>query len=167
MSILVASLQGRFGNQVMQYLFARAIAEQYEMELRIEPWIGDWIFCIHHDRPTDGDNAAKRFNELDIFAAAKMSQREDPDDYYRIAFRGYAQSQRCMIYTKRQAQSWLKLRPEIEDKLAALRPVSDKIICHRRAGDYAGYGYPVVSWGSYYAAMAEFGRSPAYSVRLL
>lgn len=74
-----------------------------------------------------------------------------------IIFRGYAQMTECAnYYTKRQAQSWLKLRPEIEAVCAkSLGPMP--IVCHERRGDYFGYGYPVVSRASYINAMAEYG----------
>lgn len=66
-----------------------------------------------------------------------------------------------MIYTKRQAQAWLKLRPEIETACAhavlSSLARSGAIVCHRRVGDYIGYGYTVVSHRSYERACSEFG----------
>jgi hypothetical protein len=161
MSVLVCSLQGRFGNQVMQYLLCRAFAQAYGLELRMDPWIGERIFQIDHPRPNDWERPGAvhelpRVNEHSIF------ERDRHEPFFRgREFRGYAQMQQCMIYTKRQAQAWLKLRPEIETACAhavlASPMSSGAVVCHRRVGDYVGYGYPVVSHHAYERACAEFG----------
>ena len=96
-----------------------------------------------------------RFNEVTIFDKGMVALAPD------LEFRGYAQRQECMIYTKRQAQEWLKLRPEIETAcvaaVGAAGGSTDRIVCHQRKGDYAGYGFPMVSVGSYRQAAADFG----------
>lgn len=159
MSVLVYTLQGRFGNQVMQYLFCRAFAEQFGYELRGDSWIGERVFDIRHPRP-DG-SPLSRMNEVDIFATLRDADRRCGATGLpaNIEFRGYAQTQSCLnFYTKRKAQEWLKLRPEAAEKCAAARPDSDTIIGHRRVGDYVGYGgYPVVSSLSYWRALKKFG----------
>lgn len=158
MSVLVCTLQGRFGNQCLQWAFAFAFAQQKGMRFQCEPWIGERIFLLpDYERPFPGASYP-RMNEVDIFQPAlDISQPYWSDR----EFRGYAQSQRAMIYTKRQAQSWLKLRPEIETACAnavlADGGKDDRIVCHRRLGDYAGYGYPVVSLRSYERACERFG----------
>lgn len=159
MNVLVCTLQGRFGNQVMQYLFCRALAERFNLELRVDPWMGERVFRITHNRPDH--RPVKRYNELELAAMAQagaldtVNSIREPRD---LEFRGYAQIHLCMIYTKRQAQSWLQLRPDVEEKCAAVRPDGDTIIGHRRVGDYVGYGgYPVVSALSYWRALKKFG----------
>jgi hypothetical protein len=151
MSILVLQLQGRFGNTCMEYLFARAYAERHGFELHVEPWIGERIFQISHPRP-------HRHDMLPVFNEVQLAERV-PDG--PCVFRGYAQMQRAMLYTKRQAQAWLKLQPEIETACASAiladGSKQDRVVCHRRAGDYIGYGYPVVSWLSYKRACFRFG----------
>jgi hypothetical protein len=156
MSVLVCTLQGRFGNQVMQYLFARAFADTYGLELHMDPWIGERVFAIEHPRPKGA--ITRRYNEVDFrnwrvnFEVWRLGD---------VEFRGYAQSQDCMIYTKRAARHWLKLRPEIETACAhaVLASTSEKarIVIHQRRGDYHGYGYPTVSTRSYIRALDHFG----------
>lgn len=141
----------------MQWLFVYAFAKQHGMEFQCEEWIGERIFDLpKYARP--GSHDFKRVSELDIFSAC-----ETADCPSNLEFRGYAQTQAAMIYSKREAQSWLKLRPEIEEackintQLHDMSGPLDRVVCHRRAGDYFGYGYPVVSEHSYFMAMAAFG----------
>lgn len=153
MSVIVASLQGRFGNQCMQYLFCRALAEQTMSSLLVEPWIGEQVFDIPHAWPIN--HSAKRINENEA-----IKWLNEPTSMLResIEFRGYAQRQSCIIYTKRQAQKWLTIKPGLTEILDA---ITDKywnpVVAHRRAGDYYGYGYPVVSAKSYSEAAKYFG----------
>lgn len=160
MSVIVASLQGRFGNQCMQYLFCRALAERYGLDLRIQPWIGEKIFDLGCYARPDGSLNAVRVNEhklLDLFHDDDLTR---PTANYE--FRGYAQMQKCMIYTKRQAQRWLTIRPEHLPALIRilLRYAPTCVVAHRRAGDYFGYGYPVVSIESYLDACKLYGLVP-------
>jgi hypothetical protein len=158
MSILVCTLQGRTGNQVMQYLFARAFAELYGLELRMDPWIGERIFDISHPRPESA--VSRRWNEVD-FRDWRVNLGDEPWTLGDVEFRGYAQSQDCMIYRKRDAQAWLKLRPEIETACARAVMESDakdaKVVCHHRRGDLLGYGYPQLTRRSYELACNRFG----------
>lgn len=151
MSVLVCTFQGRFGNQCMQYLFARAFAEEFGHELRTAPWIGERIFQVEHARP-DG-RALPRFNEFQLLA----NRTNAPD----CEFRGYAQMNICMLYSKRRVQKWLRMRPEIETACANAVAESlfkdSRVVAHRRAGDYFGYGYPVVSRPSYFYACERYG----------
>lgn len=164
MSILVCTLQGRFGNQAMQWLFAYAFAQKHGLEFRCDEWIGERIFALPTYSRPDG-RPVKRYNEIEFAAmnaagtfAVQNSIREPHD----VEFRGYAQQQACMIYSKHDAQAWLKLRPEIETACANAvmtdcDGVEDHIVCHRRVGDYKGYGYPIVSHQSYKRACERFG----------
>lgn len=163
MSVLVCTLQGRFGNQVLQFLFAFAFAQQHGMEFQCNEWIGERVFTLpDYKRPWVGA-ALNRVNEITVFEPClDLSQPR----YNDREFRGYAQCQRAIIYTKRQAQSWLKLRPEIEAACIAASPNLDKelpILCHLRRGDYAGYGYPIVSSRSYERAVLTYGLNPEWA----
>lgn len=163
MSVIVLSLQGRFGNQAMQWLFARAYAERHGFELQTPEWDGERVFKIDGVRPHNYDRLP-RYNE------AQLMQSGPPD--HSFVFRGYAQTQWCVShYTKRQAQAWLTMRPEIET--ACARAVladggdTDRIVCHCRRGDYIGYGYVQVSTQSYKKACERFGlnwESPHLSI---
>jgi hypothetical protein len=147
----------------MQYLFCRAFAEKHGIELRIDPWVGEQVFQIEHARP-DG-RLACRVNEYELVRFGDRSHLPEsvPLAFPDLEFRGYAQMQICADhYTKRQAQAWLKLRPEIETGcanavIADCDGIEDRIVCHRRVGDYIGYGYPVVSPASYRKAAERFG----------
>lgn len=172
MSTIVCSLQGRFGNQCMQYLFARGLAERFRKELRTDPWVGERVFKISHPRPNITEEHGGRYidgHHLLRLSEADLKQCWDWNDPPQtvpggpIEFRGYAQTQWCVdFYTKRQAQAWLNLRPEIEH--ACNRAVNDSpsastatVVAHRRAGDYFGYSYPVCAEDSYRYAAQQFG----------
>lgn len=143
MSVITANFLGRFGNQAMQYCFARAYAEQNNCEFQCEPWIGQRIFELN-DKQIERE--LPRRSELDL-----------KEGEININLRGYAQNQRCMIYTKKQVQDWFRLKPEFAEKLEQWRPKADWIIAHRRVGDYFGYGYVVISKQSYRDACRKFG----------
>lgn len=132
--VLNLRLIGRFGNQLFQYAYARALSERDGLELRTDPWIGQQIFEIS-DPPISGGH---------VFEA------------------GYCQNQECMIYTRAQARDWftLKQRPCIGLKLHETRPKDDYLVAHRRVGDYASCGYVVVSKESYQRAAVKFEYDP-------
>lgn len=160
MSVLVCTFQGRFGNAMLQWLFAKGWAEAHGFELRHEPFIGERVFQIEGVRP-DG-RPVHRVNEKELCALGVLARMQDHPPVLDYEFRGYAQTQDCVdFYTKRQAQSWLKLRPEIETACAnavlADGGKDDRIVFHRRVGDYIGYGYPVVTMASYVRACLRFG----------
>lgn len=144
MRVITANFLGRFGNQAMQYCFARAYSEKHGFEFQCEPWIGQRIFELN-DRPIT--SLLPRRSEIDVL-----------DGETNINFYGYAQQQKCLIYyAKSQVREWFKFRPEIAKDLEVFRSKLDEIIAHRRVGDYFGYGYPVVSSASYVNACHKFG----------
>lgn len=143
MKVITANFLGRFGNQAMQYCFARAYAEKYGCEFQCEPWIGQEIFDLT-DNPISV--SLPRRSEIDL-----------EDGETNINFFGYAQHQKCMIYRKSQVQEWFRISPYILQRLEKHRAPSDGVIAHRRGGDYKGYGYPVVSNNSYIEACSKFG----------
>lgn len=162
MSVLVATLQGRNGNQILQYLFCRGYAEAHSLELRTDPWIGERIFHIEHPRP---EKTYPREGEIQMTKSRLFQEVALPQlcrEHGGIEFRGYAQIQACVnYYTKRKAQKWLQIRPEW---LPALQKAVDDapycIIGHRRLGDYKDLGYPLVSEASYYIACMKYGLNP-------
>lgn len=155
MSILSVSLQGRFGNQTLQWLFAYAFAKKHGMDFRCPEWIGERVFDLpKYERLTEP--AFQTLNEHQLFDAIPVLTCGA--QWKPVEFRGYAQMQKCAsLYTKREAQAWLKLRPEIEAGGRESNYAHIPIIGHRRAGDYAGYGYPVVAIGSYIKACRDYG----------
>ncbi len=126
---------GRFGNQCMQYLHGRALAEREGATLLTSRWIGEEIF----DLP------------------APLLKGESVDSQ---VVTGYAQDQASMIYTKRQAQEWLTLKPDMVALLWNLNSFAKHfradIACHLRRGDYFQCGYPVCSQESYDRLIASF-----------
>jgi hypothetical protein len=140
MKTIVLHPIGRFGNQCMQYLFARAVAEMRGVELQVGPWIGEEVFDIPINRPTK--------EGIRPMTEAEVRWWMEVDRMDVIEFRGYAQCQTAMIYTRRQAREWLKIKSKWLPSLDACIRQRD-VIAHRRVGDYAALGYPVVSEWSY------------------
>ncbi len=141
------SLQGRFGNQLFQYVFARAYAKRFGAELLCGPWIGEKIFQISNCRPPPSDLGFPRRNEKTL-----------QDSETEIELRGYFQDQNSVsFYTRENVRDWLAFRPEIKAKLDRIQFTDDRCVAHRRVGDYAGYGYPVVSLKSYHDFLTRFG----------
>lgn len=135
--IVIVRLLGRFGNQCLQYAFARAYAESIGADFRCDPWIGQRVFTIE-DKSVGDPGPLTRRSELDF----KPGETN-------VDFMGYAQNERAMIYTAAQMRAWFTLKPDIEESLKRLLPIPDECVAHRRVGDYFGYGYPVVSISSY------------------
>lgn len=152
MPILHATLQGRAGNQILQWLFCRALASFTGAELRCSPWVGDRIFQID-SVPYVGPELP-RFNEHRMIQWSMLPGTHRHD----VEFRGYAQMQSCMIYRKFQVKEWLRFRPEILDRLLAnhYNFQGDSIVAHHRKGDMIGYSYPVVSRMSFRRAAWHF-----------
>lgn len=126
--IIRTNLLGRFGNQCLQYLHARARAERNGDTISTPQWIGEQIFDIP---------VAHRYRDKDSMDVT-----------------GYCQDQESLIYTRKQAREWFKFKPEIQKALSSVPPV--KIACHRRVGDYEDLGYVVVSEQSYFNAAEKY-----------
>lgn len=151
MRSIVVSLQGRFGNQCLTYLFCRALAERIGCDLRVEPWVGERIFQIDHGRPSEITGTRHRLNVIEALQWAALPYDSKTD----VEVRDYCQRQEAVIYTKRQAQAWLTFRPEIIE--ACLRIQYAPLIGHQRTGDYRDLGYVVVRRDSYWDACQEYG----------
>lgn len=121
-------LIGRFGNQLFQYAHARKFCELHGHTLATPPWVGEKIFDIPE------------------------ASRAKPDK----VLGGYNQDQASLIYSRKWCLDTLRLRPEIESRLAA-HIDTEPFLAHRRVGDYAALGYPVVSERSYMEACAKYG----------
>lgn len=164
MPVLNCTLQGRFGNQCMIWLFCRGLAARFGYDLCCDPWVGEKVFDIPTAPKYTGSFPLPRFNELTIWEA--LSNGQD------VEFRGYAQTlqtqlcgqaqmRNCMIYSKRQVQSWLPIRPDLLPILERIREHhfrNDAIVAHLRADDYLPLGYPVINSDAFRkAAMLYFG----------
>lgn len=146
MSVVACQFMGRFGNNLFQYAFARAYAEKHGLEFQCDPWIGQKIFQIK-DKPIANPESLTKRNENDLV-----------DGEGDILFRSYCQQQKCLIYTRSQVQKWFQFQPWVDAALCTL-PDKFKAVAHRRVGDYSGYGYPVISTGSYLDKFLDMGIS--------
>lgn len=127
------------GNTLFSYAHARGYAERHGYRLHCAPWVGQKIFQL--DDPPIETNFTRR-TEFNVVAGESD-----------IEFYSYAQSQAALTYTRTQARSWFKLRPEIFYLLNQYTPKmmasGAEWVAHRRVGDYPGYGYVVPSINSY------------------
>lgn len=120
MTTVRAQLVGGLGNRMFIWSYAKAFCEANNYELRTEPWIGERLFT------------------LDRFEARRPTGKEG------IVIGEYRQSQKDIIYTRKDCRRWFVLRSDIA-RVVYHNPASSGIVAHRRTGDYAGAGYPVVS----------------------
>jgi hypothetical protein len=148
MKKLNLSLQGLFGNQLFQYAFAKAYAERHGFELCCHWPQGEQVFQLNHSPAAEG---LPRIPENDLLAVAPNHDFEA---------RGYFQQQAALIYSRRELRHWFTFRPEVLTLLDTI-PQPSAYYAHRRIGDYAGYGYVVVSRPSYERAMVSHGYNPA------
>lgn len=135
---------GRFGNQIFQYLFARAYAEQHDATLEIPHWIGEKIFKdVAHPTPS------KMLPTLE----------ELPEDgRVDINFHGYCQGGKFLSYlSESKIREWL----QFEDKWVEMFSVMGSLaIAHLRRGDYQSKWkdvFCVISKNSYLNACNKFG----------
>lgn len=143
MSVVAAQFQGRFGNQLFTWAFAKAYAEKYGHEFQCDPWLGQKIFNLD-DKPITATGLTPR-NENDI----QLGEGN-------IIIRSYCQQQKCLIYTKRDCLRWFQFQEWIIEALVE-QTFQYRFLAHRRVGDYIGYSYPVVAKKSYEKKFDELG----------
>lgn len=149
MSFIGLHFQGRWGNQLFEYAFARGFAERNGLTLHTDPWVGQKIFQID-DPPIVMHHVRRNRDENNI--------RDGDKDF---TFVSYCQNQKCAdYYSVRQIREWFKFRPEILEKLKRIVPVGDDLLAHRRVGDYPGSGFPVISEIAFLRAATKFGYNP-------
>jgi hypothetical protein len=134
----------KFGNATMSFLHAYAHAQRVGAEFLCPEWIGEKVFSLPaYRRPAPGLKLPQR-SEMDL-----------GDDETNVEIRGYAQHQRAMIYTKTQAQEWLKPKyPDGEVLKYFHQSPWQKVSAHLRRGDFIGYNYPLISLSSYDRAIS-------------
>lgn len=153
MSVIACQFQGRFGNNLFTYAFCRAYAENHGLELQTDPWIGQKIFGLT-EPPIDPELYCLHRDENTL-----------KDGEQNVLFRSYCQQQKCLIYTKRDCLRWFHFDKEMNDRLASHIPIKKRLAMgHRRVGDYAGYGYPLVSANSYDRKFQELGIKDRYTM---
>lgn len=128
MKTIHLKLCGRWGNQLFQYAHAKALSEREGMELHVQPWVGQHVF--------------------------ENCQDPKPTNCEDVVLSGYFQAQKDLIYTRQDCLRWFKIRPVLLTLLNSL--FVSEVAAHRRVGDYAAAGYPVISEWSYWNAINEF-----------
>ena len=141
--VVAVSLIGRWGNQLFMYAYARAYAEHVGAEFQCDPWMGSRIFELD-DPPVASPDLPRRDENTLVEGETDTASPPTPS------------SRNASCTTRDQVKSWFVIRPELE---SVLRDGVERwsFVAHRRAGDYFGYGYPVVSEASYLDACHEFG----------
>ena len=146
MSFIGLHFQGRWGNQLFEYAFARGFAERNGLTLHTDPWVGQKIFQID-DPPIVMHHVRCNRDENNI--------RDGDKDF---TFVSYCQNQKCAdYYSVMKIREWFKFRPEIVEKLNNVVPIVPSILAHRRNGDYKGSGFPVISEIAYLRACDKYG----------
>lgn len=111
---------GRFGNQIFQYVFARAYAEKYDAILELPTWIGEKIFKDVSHTPI-----SCRLPRIPI--------DHIPWGRVNIDLFGYFQTKECFdILSEKKIRKWLVFQDQFNDYLKQ----SNEIIAHQRMGDY-------------------------------
>ncbi len=136
---------GRFGNQIFQYLFARAYAEKNNAVLEIPSWIGEKIFKnVSHPKPSVNLPSTK----LDEFPK---------DGKVNINIFGYCQKKEYIdILSESKIREWLQFQDRWIKFFENLKSVT---IAHIRRGDYLTlYSniFCIVTKKSYYTACDKF-----------
>lgn len=123
---------GRFGNQIFQYLTAKGLAYKYGVKLSVPgDWIGRKIFNIPEPDLDLQITARTPVDTLPVGAAFKT--------FHVIDLYGYYQYQRAFNLYSRHLTDWLKFRWDIEPYFAKVP--KDCIVVHKRRGDYASPQY--------------------------
>ncbi|HEX2061274.1 MAG TPA: hypothetical protein VHK90_11075 [Thermoanaerobaculia bacterium] len=137
---------GRFGNQLFQYAFARAMAQRFGAELQTPPWIGQKLFGLS-DPP--------------VTRQLPTLQRDQVPDAPNVDLHGYFQQSRHLQYLShakiRAMYRFLPRWVERYGKPAHARPY---IAAHLRRGDYVkrySTYFCIVSRESYLRAREHFG----------
>lgn len=124
---------GRFGNQILQYCFAKGLAREYGAELEVpDGWIGRKIFQIE-DRGITKNNAIQ--TSID-----DIPTQEQLDYLGTIDLHGYYQYQEaCDLYSITDLRHWLKFigpcQQYIKEKaIASINQTT--LVVHKRRGDY-------------------------------
>ena len=135
---------GRFGNQLFQYLFARAYTEKYDAILEIPTWVGEKIFKNVSNRPIS--------KNLPRTVIDKITFGEVNIDLF-----GYFQKQEFInILSESKIKEWLQFQDKWVEIFSTMR---SSLIAHLRRGDYIDkYSniFAIISKESYYKACDKF-----------
>lgn len=149
LTITKCGKEGRFGNQILHYLGAKAIATSLGVELQVpHDWIGRLIFDVKDPPITKRPNAQ---TPLDYIPA-----KEDFEKYDTIDFWGYCQNQKTAdLYSISDIKKWLPIQKQWLNKFS---PIYDnECVIHKRRGDYVNKlnMYCCITDQSYDAVLAK------------
>ena len=136
--------QGRWGNQLFQYSFARKYAELNGATLETPAWIGQKLFGLN-DPPLGSP-------------LPKMPSDHVPWGQVNIDLNGYFQGQFAIEKLSRaELRKWFTFLPKFHEKFPKIHP--KYAAAHVRRGDYlkAQWDYCIVSDASYVRAKQKFG----------
>lgn len=143
MSTINLQLHDRFGNQCLQYLYARGYANRNGAVLHTSPWIGQTIFEIE-DPPIETE-LPQRYD----------MDRATWDGQTDIELTGWGLHQMTITYTRTEAKSWLRFRPEVARLLDQVW--IPRLASHIRHNDFLTMDrYIAISEHSYIKAWQEF-----------
>lgn len=148
--VQVSSLgkNGRFGNQLFQYCFARTYAERVHARLETPPWVGQRLFGLS-DPPISC--VLPQLRESAISGS--------PADWVpNVDLEGYFQLRRLMMCgSHREARKWLTFKREWLARFPKVHP--EYAACHLRQGDFSTSfrdQYCLINEASYKRAVEKF-----------
>ena len=138
---------GRFGNQLLQYCFARTYAEKVKATLETPSWVGQSLFGISNPAISC---------VLPVLHESALSG--NPDDWKpNVDLYGWFQLKKTLALMSRQdARRWFTFKNEWLSKFPKKFP--RYAVCHLRQGDFPTDpgNYCIVSKLSYQAAVAKY-----------
>lgn len=143
MSVVARRFHDRTGNNLFQYVHARAYAERIGAELQTDPWWGQVVFGLPNNPIT---------SDLPKRADMDFEQWDGEGD---IEITGWCLHQKCLLYSRKDVQKWLRFTDEME---AALQFVeSYPVAYHLRWGDFQTMAdFIAISHSSYEKAFQKF-----------
>lgn len=138
---------GRFGNQLFQYVFARTYAETIGAELQTPPWMGETLFGVKDARLSE---RLPQVSEADVMAGPVI-WRPNVDLY------GWFQKPAHLRWISKSAvHRWLTIKEEWLFKRGKALP--QYAACHLRQGDFPTDPgrYCLVTRRSYQDALAKY-----------
>jgi tetratricopeptide (TPR) repeat protein len=133
-------LNGRFGNQILQYCFLRLYGHVHNLRIELPEWIGRWLLDL--DDPYPGDPLPKVTEGPDLIRRA-LSENAPPllANHDLWGFCQYHTS----FYRQFQAlfrtfcRPGARLQPSVDRALTRLRERAQTVVAiHLRRGDYIG-----------------------------
>lgn len=142
LSVPTLGKSGRFGNQLLIYLFARTYAQRHGLKLHLPPWVGQQLFGTAEEPLPPGTVVEQRVLEKThhgrddtvILNLPQPLRNAEIDGYFQYHTSWYTDAEEAA------ARRWFVPRPEIAQQLAAplqrLRDAGQTLVAiHQRRGD--------------------------------